>query len=103
MVVERLLFLLKQVSVSFEKEIKTNKINCMRKLINTFLFFSSSLVFIHCSGQTKTAMEAQKLANEIKEKTSVPGESPGANIYMKATIDGKPWTATQLIRDNSIG
>jgi hypothetical protein len=56
---------------------------------------------MQCSGQTKTAIEAQKLANQISEKTTIPGESPSENIYMKAVIDGKPWTATKLIRDNS--
>ena len=74
----------------------------MRQPISVLVFFGISLFFIQCSGQTKTAKEAQKLANEISEKTAVPGESPGENLYMKATIDGKPWTATKLIRDNSI-
>lgn len=75
----------------------------MRQSISAFCFYSFCLFFVQCSGQTKTAMEAQKLANEIREKSAIPGESPGENIYMKAIIDGKPWTATKLIRDNSVG
>ncbi len=75
----------------------------MRHLLHVFLYLSGCLFFVQCSGQTKTAIEAQKLANDITEKTSVPGESPGTDIYMKATIDGKPWTANKLIRDKSTG
>ena len=28
-----------------------------------------------------------------------PGESPNAAIYMKAVVNGKPWTASKVIRD----
>ena len=75
----------------------------MRRTIKLVCFYSCCLFFVQCSGQAKTAVEAQKLANEISSKSATPGESPNANIYMKAIIDGKPWTATKLIRDNSIG
>jgi hypothetical protein len=75
----------------------------MRQPISLFLFCGICLFFVQCSGQAKTAIEAQKLANEISDKTAIPGESPTGNIYMKAIINGKPWTASKLIRDNSIG
>jgi len=65
-----------------------------------FLFIGIMIFFSRCSGQS-TRDDAQKLANGIKEKMK-PGEvSPGAGIYMKATINGKPWTATSLIPDKS--
>jgi hypothetical protein len=74
----------------------------MRSL-HPFLLFSILVLFTKCSGQANNAVEAQKLANQIREKTDVPGEAPGANLYMKAVIDGKQWTADKLIPDNSRG
>ena len=75
----------------------------MKSIISGLVFCGICLFFIQCTGQTNTAKEAQQLANKIKEKTDVPGEAPSANLFMKAVIDGTPWTATKLIRDNSIG
>ena len=74
----------------------------MRHLIS-LLFFGILIIFSKSSCQTKQAADAKKLASEITEKTTTPGESPSESIYMKATIDGKPWKATKLIRDESIG
>ncbi len=74
----------------------------MRSL-HPFLLFSILVLFTKCSGQANNAVEAQKLANQIREKTDVPGEAPGANLYMKAVIDGKQWMADKLIPDNSRG
>lgn len=68
----------------------------------TFLFIGIIVFFCQCSGQS-TQQDAKKLATDIKEKMK-PGEvPPGAGIYMKATIDGKPWTASNLIPDRSTG
>ncbi|HTL09929.1 MAG TPA: hypothetical protein VL307_16760 [Chitinophagaceae bacterium] len=75
----------------------------MRSTISSLIIFGICLLFTQCSGQTKPAVEAQKLANKIEEKTAVPGEAPSAGMYMKAVIDGKPWTATKLVRDESRG
>jgi len=66
---------------------------------NALLLFSVLVLFANCSGQTNSAVEAQKLANEISEKTAVPGESPNSNLYMKAVINGKQWAADRLIPD----
>ena len=74
----------------------------MRSL-NPLLFLSILILFTKCNGQAGSAVEAQKLANEIREKTSVPGESPNTNLFMKARIDGKEWTADKLIPDESKG
>lgn len=71
--------------------------------LSSFLFFGILAFLTQCSGQTKSVIEAQKLATEISEKTATPGESPSESIYMKAIIDGKSWTATKLIRDESRG
>ena len=62
--------------------------------------FCILVLFAKCSGQS-SAVQAQKLANEISEKTAVPGEAPGANLYMKAVINGKKWEADKLIPDQS--
>ncbi|HEY2648963.1 MAG TPA: hypothetical protein VGI38_07200 [Puia sp.] len=72
----------------------------MRYLCPTLLF-SILTLFTNCSGQSGSAVDAQKLANQIRDKTAVPGESPGTNLYMKAVIDGKQWTADKLIPDES--
>ena len=71
------------------------------RFLNPILLFSVLILFTKCTGQTGNAVEAQKLANEIKEKTAVPGEAPNTNLYMNALIDGKKWTADKLIPDQS--
>ncbi|HTE27514.1 DUF6252 domain-containing protein [Flavitalea sp.] len=73
----------------------------MRHLIS-LSFFGILIFFSKCSGQTQQAAEAKKLAGEIAEKTNTPGEPSSETLYMKATIDGKPWKATRLIRDESV-
>jgi hypothetical protein len=73
------------------------------RYLTSLLFFGVLIFFTQCSGQTGSAAEAKKLANAISEKTAIPGESPSESIYMKATIDGKQWTADKLIRDESVG
>lgn len=64
------------------------------------LLFFVLVLFTKCTGQT-SAVEAQKLANAIKEKTVVPGEAPNARLFMKAVIDGKKWEADKLLPDLS--
>jgi hypothetical protein len=108
MVVQRLNSYWVSLSISFERAIdkrssmfevlSTNKEYHMR-YFNIVLLFCVLILFTKCSGQTNNAVEAQKLANEIREKTAIPGESPSANLYMKAVIDGKQWTADKLIQD----
>lgn len=66
-------------------------------LLGVFLFMES------CSGQSQHSTDARTLANRIQEKTNAPGISPGADIFMKATIDGEPWTASKLIPDKEPG
>jgi len=73
------------------------------RYLTSLLFFSIPIFFTQCSGQTKSAIEAQKLANEISAKTATPGLAPSESLYMKATIDGKQWAATKLIPDESVG
>ena len=73
------------------------------RYLSQVLLFSILVLFTKCNGQAGSAVEAQKLANEIREKTAVPGETPNANLYMKAVIDGKQWTADKLIPDDSRG
>ena len=99
-------------SGSFERSNEHSAFNCSDPFNHKyhhmrhfhFLFIFSILVlFTNCSGQTNNAVEAQKLANEIREKTAVPGESPNANLYMKAVINGKSWTADKLIPDEDKG
>src|SRR5258706_15411640 len=71
--------------------------------INLFLFIVILGFFIQCSGQTNSAVEDQKKAYEVLRAFEPPGESPNADIYMKAVVNGKPWTASKVIRDPSIG
>jgi Family of unknown function (DUF6252) len=66
---------------------------------NSLLILGVLVLFSNCSGHTNSEVEAQKLANEIRDKTAVPGESPNANLFMKAVIDGNQWTADKLIPD----
>jgi hypothetical protein len=73
------------------------------RLLNLFLLFSVLVSFARCSGQTKSAVEDQKKAYKALAKAAPRGETPGAFIFLKATINGKPWTATSVFRDPDAG
>jgi len=70
--------------------------------INGLLFLCTVFLFTSCHGQnTKAYNDAKKLAGQISEKTNIPGVAPDEHIYMKATVDGKSWTADHLLPDQS--
>jgi hypothetical protein len=69
------------------------------RCLGPLLLFGVLVLFNNCTGRTGSAVEAQKLANQILVKNAVPGESPNANLFMKAVIDDKEWTADKLIPD----
>ncbi len=47
-------------------------------------------IFASCSGQSNKVVEDQKKAYQALDKYTPKGEAPGANLFIKATIDGKP-------------
>ena len=68
------------------------------------IFVSVLLFLSSCHGQsTKAGEDAIKLADQIKEKTNIPGVPPDEHIHMTATVDGKSWTADHLMPDRSTG
>ena len=72
--------------------------------INGLLFLCTLFLFTSCHGQnTKAYNDAKKLAGQISEKTNIPGVAPDEHIYMKATVDGKSWTADHLLPDRDAG
>jgi hypothetical protein len=66
------------------------------QMITTSLVF---MFFARCSGQSNKAVEDQKKAYQALAQYTPQGEAPRANLYMKASIDGKPWVADKLIPD----
>ena len=74
----------------------------MRSL-NLLLLFSALVFFTRCSGQANSAVKDQKKAYDALAKTAPRGETPSTSIFLKATINEKPWTATRVFRDPSAG
>jgi hypothetical protein len=73
------------------------------RILNLLVLFSVLVLFIRCSGQANSAVEDQKKAYEALAGTASRGEAPSSSIFLKCTINGKPWTATSVFRDPSAG
>ena len=69
------------------------------RFIHLLITFSALIFFSNCSGQSNKAVEDQKKAYEALAKTAPRGEAPSAAIFLKATVNGKPWTATRVFRE----
>lgn len=55
--------------------------------------------FASCSGQSNKAVEDPKKVYQAIVANTPQGVPPRGDLYMKATIDGKPWVASRLIPD----
>ena len=73
----------------------------MKQIIATTLL-SLLILISSCNGQSK-AMEDQKKAYEIMAKNKPKNSAPSDKIYMRCSIDGKSWSATELIPDPETG
>jgi hypothetical protein len=73
------------------------------RFLNSLLLFCLLTFLTRCSGQANTAVDDQKKAYEALKALEPAGESPSAAIYLRAVVNGKPWTASKVVRDPTIG
>jgi Family of unknown function (DUF6252) len=107
MVVQRLDYFRIFLTVRFEMALNGDH-SCLKilqiktismRFLNLLLPFSALVFFNCCSGQSNSAVEDQKKAYDALAKAAPRGEAPSAAIFLEATVNGKPWTATRVFRE----